>query len=260
MRLLLRRVFALIAATAAARMASAQTRVPIAQTLDVRALRDPEILTIGGRPVLVYELQLTNLLRTPVAVSRLAVLDGRAPRRTIADVWGDELRQLLGRPGVREAPDARRIAPAARAVAYLWIELPSGTRVPRALRHLVEMEVVESAGPDRVAFGGAPSIVATKEPAVLGPPLRGGAWVAAYHPRLVGGHRTVYYTIDGKARFPGRFAIDWVQLRPDGRYAADTVAGRDRNGFGAEVLAVADGVVAHAMDGSTSTSTCSTGA
>jgi hypothetical protein len=43
------------------------------------------------------------------------------------------------------------------------------------------------------------TMVATEEAVVIGPPLRGGAWVAVYHPRLVGGHRTVYYTMNGKA-------------------------------------------------------------
>jgi hypothetical protein len=133
-------------------------------------------------------------------------------------------------------------------VAYFWIELPPGARPPRALQHLVEIEVAGSTEPAPLAFESAETMVATDEPVVIGPPLRGGAWVAVYHPRLVGGHRTVFYTVDGKARIPGRFAIDWVQLGADGTYAAETAAVRDRNGYGVEVLAVADGLVVSAMD------------
>jgi hypothetical protein len=229
-------------------MTRAQARAPLAQTLDVAVHRPPETLTIGGRTHLVYELHLTNFLRTEVAVTSIQVFDGDRPAGTIADARGDDLAQALARPGRRGATDTDRIAPAARAVAYFWIQLPSDAPRPRALRHRVEMQVMGSTEPARLAFDGARTPVASDDAVVLGPPLRGGAWVAAYHPRLIGGHRTVFYAVDGKARIPGRFAIDWVRLGADGTYDAETPADRDRNGYGAEVLAVADGVVVHAMD------------
>jgi len=248
MRMLSCFALALLVVVTSPRMTLAQARAPLAQTLDLAVHRAPETVTIGGRAHLVYELHLTNFLRTEVAVTGIQVLDGDRPAGTIADFRGDDLAQALGRPGVRGEADTRRIAPAARAVAYFWIQLPSGSPRPRALRHRVEMQVMGSTEPATLAFEGAQTSVASDEAVVIGPPLRGAAWVAAYHPRLVGGHRTVFYTMDGKARIPGRFAIDWVRLGADGTYAAETSAGRERNGYGAEVLAVADGLVAGAMD------------
>jgi hypothetical protein len=239
---------ALLVVTASPRMTPAQSRAPLAQTLDLAVSRAPETVTIGGRAHLVYELHLTNFLRTEIAVTGIQVLDGDRPGGTIADFRGDALAQALGRPGVRGAADTRRIAPASRAVAYFWIDLPPGTQPPRAVRHRVEMQVMGPADSVSLAFEGPRTLVASDEAVVLGPPLRGGAWVAAYLPRLVGGHRTVFYTVDGKARIPGRFAIDWVRLSADGTYTAETTGANDRNGYGAEVLAVADGLVVHAMD------------
>jgi murein DD-endopeptidase MepM/ murein hydrolase activator NlpD len=63
----------------------------------------------------------------------------------------------------------------------------------------------------------------------------------------MGGHRTAFYSLGGRARIPGRFAIDWIRLPPGGTIEKDEGAPA-RNGLGAEVLAVADGVVAAAMD------------
>jgi murein DD-endopeptidase MepM/ murein hydrolase activator NlpD len=55
--------------------------------------------------------------------------------------------------------------------------------------------------------------------------------------------------VGGRARIPGRFAIDWIKLDPQGlqtRGGEDLVA--DWLGYGAEVLAVADAVVAATRD------------
>ena len=222
-------------------------RAPIVQSLDLVVERAPELIRIGGQTHLVYELHITNFLRTDVAIDRIQTRSDQ-PGEPIADVHGTELEQILARPGVRGATDIRRIAPGSRAVAYFWMPLPQDIPPPRMVRHRVEMDVLQSTGPSRVTFEGAEAMVAADAAVVIGPPLRDSAWVAAYHPLLVGGHRTVFYTLGGKARIPGRYAIDFVRLGADGTFALDTPALHDRNGYGAEVIAVANGVVALAMD------------
>lgn len=85
---------------------------------------------------------------------------------------------------------------------------------------------------------------------MLGPPLRGGPWAAIYKAEWPRGHRRVFYAPDGVSRLPGRTAIDWVRLDERGRTTAgDPDLARDAFGYGAEVLAVADAVVAAARDG-----------
>lgn len=81
---------------------------------------------------------------------------------------------------------------------------------------------------------------------ILGPPLRGGPWAAIYKADWPRGHRRVFY--DG--RLPGRTAIDWVRVDDLGRVATDDPdLPKSALGYGAEVLAVADAVVAAAHDG-----------
>lgn len=73
--------------------------------------------------------------------------------------------------------------------------------------------------------------------------------MALYDPLLARGHRASIYTVDGRARIPARYAVDFVRL--------DTNAARARGdenritnwlGYGTEVLAVADGRVMEARD------------
>jgi hypothetical protein len=78
-------------------------------------------------------------------------------------------------------------------------------------------------------------------------PLRGGPWIAIYDPLLKGGHRTAMYTVNGRVSIPGRFAIDFIALPQGGALPAQRAP--DANGFGADVLAVADGTIAIAVDG-----------
>jgi murein DD-endopeptidase len=84
---------------------------------------------------------------------------------------------------------------------------------------------------------------------VFDPPLRGGPWVALYDPMMAGGHRRTAYAVDGRARIPARFAIDWVRLENDGTCArGDKSQIANWHGYGAEVLAVADASVVEAND------------
>jgi hypothetical protein len=95
----------------------------------------------------------------------------------------------------------------------------------------------------------APDPVSRVAPVVLAAPLRGGPWAAVHSPAWERGHRRVFYTVDGRERIPGRFAIDWIKLDGEGRSAhgdADAVA--NALGYGEDVLAVADAVVAATRD------------
>jgi murein DD-endopeptidase MepM/ murein hydrolase activator NlpD len=57
-------------------------------------------------------------------------------------------------------------------------------------------------------------------------------------------------TVDGKVRIAQRFAIDWMRLGRDGRlFHGDAKSNANFYGYGADVLAVADGWVSDLKDG-----------
>lgn len=237
-----------IAATAGAQESSGQT-APVRPSFDMRVDVPPAPVAVGGTPLLVYELHLTNFTRAPLTVRQLEVLDAN-DASVVADLFGDALEHRLGGPAIysRDGDRPRSIAPGMHAVVYVDLPVQTGTP-PRALQHRVTYHATGE-GPETTAVvQGARVPVDTRPRAPLGPPLRGGPWAAVYHPCLERGHRRVYYAVGGRARIPHRFAIDWMKLDSAGLVARgdrDVVA--NWHGYGAEVLAVADGVVAATRD------------
>ena len=88
------------------------------------------------------------------------------------------------------------------------------------------------------------NVAVPKPPApVLGAPLRGGRWVAANGLFSVD-HSRSFNAVDGREHLSQRFAFDWVKLGSDGRFfKPDAKANANFAGYGADVLAVADGTV-----------------
>jgi murein DD-endopeptidase len=227
----------------------AQERPAIVQSVDLLVPTAPTTVQILGKTQLVHELHITNFLSVDVALSRLQVLRTDRPGVSIADYRDEVLRKRIGRPGLRRgAENPQIVGPGMRAVVYLWIELADGD-VPTALTHRVELNILRPSGPVPTAASSAATPVLRETPVVLNPPLRGGPWAAIYDPMLMGGHRTAIYTTGGRARIPARFAVDWVRVPGGGAIETDsTPRPADWNGRGSEVLAVADAVVAAAMD------------
>lgn len=218
---------------------------PIVQSVDVAVPRAPVYFMQAGRAQFVYEVHITNFQQVDVS---LTALDVRSGTGTLVARYDDvELRRRITRPGLPNGhPTPHVIGPGMRAIINLWLELPTGQSFFRSVTHALELEVMRAPQPVRViATGGAADV---GHPVVeLDAPLRGGPWIAIYDPLLKGGHRTAIYTLDGRARIPGRYAIDFISLPALG--ALPAVRAADSNGFGADVLAVADGTISLAVDG-----------
>jgi murein DD-endopeptidase len=226
-----------------------QSRSPIISLIDVQVASPPVPVRIAGKRHLVYELHVTNFRLSEITLTRLEVSD--ADRGTRLGEFRDaELDRRLGRPGAAVDSDQKRaIAAGMRAVVYLSLTLDDEVATPVRLRHRLELDMIQASDRVHAFVDAGASYVAKRRPIVLNPPLRGGPWVALYDPLLAGGHRTAIYAVDGRARIPARFAIDWIRLENDGSHAG----GEDSlianwHGYGAEVLAVADAVVVDARD------------
>ena len=169
-----------------------------------------------------YEVHVTNLSAAPVEIQAVIVRDtGNDAVVTIYD--GDRLQAQAWRP----RGDAHMLAPGERMVLFVDLDHAGRAALRNDIRYL-------SAGQTQPRIARGPIVPpGPRASPRIGPPLRGGDWVAVYDPMLARGHRRVLYSVDGIARIPGRFAIDW--MRPAGvewpSHAND------------EVLAVADGVV-----------------
>lgn len=221
--------------------ATAQTN----QALDIRVVEAPDLVRIGTADQLVYELHLTNFASLPLRLDRLVVKVGGTgtPLKTYD---GDELAKAIGLVGPAEA-DARIVPPGRRAVLYINAPVTAG--LPRgAISHELTLGKVGADGASFTISGGTASLASAPLPR-LSPPLRGGPWVAVYDPGMERGHRRVFYATEGTATLPGRFAIDFMKVDTGGKLSAgDANVPANHYGFGAAVLAVADGTVVAVRD------------
>lgn len=194
----------------------------------------PVVVPGPNGPHIVYELHLTNFTSDPLTLTRVEATDpGRGS--TLETLEGDALASALGSAGVlAEGADRRVIASGARAILYMRIPT-NGVYEPPSIAHRVSYERTRDGVVQNLLIGAPEVAVDARALQTLGPPLRGGPWVAVYHPDWERGHRRVFYAVDGVARLPGRFAIDWMRA-----------GGADEHGE--EVLAVADGVVVAMRD------------
>jgi murein DD-endopeptidase len=239
----------LIAFGAAAAIVQGPARAPLNQSVELTVPLLPVTFTQVTDNVLVYELHVTNFQQVDVVLKSVRV---KTPIGVIADYRDAELQSRLVRPGLRNDHATPQILGAGmRAVLNAWIRLP--TPFVPSITHEVELEVRQASGAVATTVLGGDSKVAPpigwQDADAIAPPLRGGPWIAIYDPLLKGGHRTAIYTIDGRARIPGRFAIDFITLPQEGALARDPAARpANGNGFGTDVLAVADGIIAAAVD------------
>jgi murein DD-endopeptidase len=227
--------------------ASAQTRSPVNESLESRLLAAPAVTSIAGRDQLVYEVHLTNLRPLAISLERVVVRNSSVPA-PMAVLGGNEIELRIGHPA-GSSSNPRQLAPGARAILYFWIPLDPAITTGSRVWHQIEFDVITASGREHVSMADEGVTLQRIPPTVLGPPLRGGLWAAVYDPLLERGHRTAVYTIDGRARIPARFAIDWFGLRADATHARREGKNvSDWHGYDSEVLAVADAMVADARD------------
>jgi hypothetical protein len=207
------------------------------QSFDLDVPSPPSLMSTGSETLLVHELHLTNFAPRALTLQRLRVLHSETGL-VLLDMKGASLAaaiSLAGSPG----PGRAEVPPGGRAIIYLEVPVE---RSPAAVSHLIDYSVDGLPTVPPGTLSGRKVFVDSRPLPVLSPPLRGGPWVAVYDPSLGRGHRRVFYAVGGRARLPGRFAIDWMPAGPPG-------GGAGESGLGSEVLAVADGVVASTRDG-----------
>ena len=208
-------------------------------SLDIRILHQPSTATIEGNEVIYYELNVTNHSKERIELTSLEVLRSN-DSTVVSHFQKQELNKqirLIG--GVKEKP----IPPGGSAIIYLELEIPGNAT---AFDHRITYTLEN----DQVTYQvvGVHFELQNKNP-VLGAPLKGGPWVAIYDPSWERGHRRFIYTINGKARIPGRFAIDFMKLDTDGQLhlnSKDSI--KNWYGYSEEVLAVADGIVSSVIN------------
>lgn len=201
----------------------------------------PEMLAfipVSGKSTAYYEIHVTNLSTKAIKLSRLMVVDAR-DSSFVLDYDRRAMQSHFTTEGRTENDTSLSVAPHGAGVIY--VELVTGVKI---IKHRITYEVSDEANARSIEQETHETVCHQSE-VLLGPPLRGGPWVAIYDPAWPRGHRRVFYRIGNSARIPGRYAIDFMKVDHLGKVAiGDQNIVRHWLGYAAEVLAVADGVVA----------------
>lgn len=223
---------------------------PADSLVDIVPGPPPQLVRAGAKDHLLYELRLTNLGGSTRDLTNLDVLDDND--RVLATFRDEALHNLLWGVGgpLELAPKAHALGGGRAVEIFFDLDIPTDAPPPVMLRHHLVLAVTGKDGAqwDEQVTGGVVPVISTPPP-LLQPPLRGSGWVAA-NGLSNPAHRRALVTIDGATRIAQRFAIDWVKLGPDGRlYRGAPNTNAHYYGYGADVLAVADGRVTEIKNG-----------
>ena len=216
----------------------------------------PQPVMVDGRIRLVYELHLTNFAPWPIEVTGIEVLgNGPSPfasyHREALEKLVVPVEKLLVPVGPTDGADkVRTIGEGHAVVIFLDVTVDPGMPPPTELRHRFSFSITGKDGAAIEKTVDGPVTAVIQEPApVLRAPLRGSDWVA-FNAFSNESHRRSFNPVDGRIRIAERFAIDWMRLGPDGcLFHGDSKSNANFYGYGAEVLAVADGRVSDLKDG-----------
>lgn len=239
---------ALLAAALVHREAPAQAAA-FPPPLELRIPKPPTVATGENGSFLTYELHVTNFGRRPVTLTKVEVVGAAPSERPLLSLADSVLEQSISRPGVDvPAAERRTLGAGLRAVVFLWVPV-NGQTPPAAVRHRVTLE--QGTGDSarvQVLQGAAVSVTPAAAP--IGPPLRGGPWLAANGPSNSSGHRRAIIAIGGTLDISQRFAIDYVKLGEGNRtFTGDSLDNASYHAEGNDALAVANGTVVAVKDG-----------
>ena len=200
-----------------------------------------------GRVHLAYELQLTNTLAQEVTLTSVAAVAGD---KTLLTLAGDGLAywtRVLG-----STTPTVKLGPAQTAVVWIDVAVDEVASVPMDITHTIGLTVpppqpplVRAAMTENIA----PTKVDTRRPVTISPPVSGPNWLDGNSCCDMTSHRMAVIPLNGQLWAPERFAVDYVQLTPDGRlFNGPKTELSSYPYFGADIHAVADGPVVVVVD------------
>lgn len=214
--------------------------------IETRVPKAPTVASMSAGAFLIYELHVTNFEGREMTWTGLEILDATngATILSLSDTALARDMTRLGATGSQVTLQNRpRLGSGQRAYVFLYVPLAAGQR-PSAIRHRLTM--TDSVGTRTIAVRDVP---VTVEPAVIGPPLKGGSWLAGNGPARASGHRRALIPINGASAIAQRFAIDYVMINGEGKtFTGDRLKNESYGAEGVEAIAVADGIVVATKD------------
>ena len=209
-----------------------------------------------GRFHIAYELVLTNMTQFAVNVERVDVRDAKTHRvlQSLAEpALSSRMNPIAASNTGRKPADPTLMSSSGSSIVWFDVTVQSKADVPSVLEHLVVASTLPAAGQQPFRFSSLVGRVSLRSgaPVVLGPPVRGGIWLAMegccdFNTH----HRRGLLTVDGNMVVPQRFAIDWIMLDREHRaWVGNPARLSSYFSYGQPEIAVAAGTVVIARDG-----------
>ncbi len=247
-------VFLLAALGVAASPVAAQSARPFPLPIAAEVHFAPSAIYAAGRHHFIYEIHLTSYTGSAAAITRVDVRAENRDGPSLLVYEGEELvgnmGPLGGRTGAREEKTSAAIDPWAHVMVYMAVPVDESQALPRVLYHQLTFDVESDGGGFTDVIEVDLEVLPQSETVEIGPPLTGGPWVARNGPGNESGHRRAALPTNGRPGLAQRYAIDYMKLDADGRFAAgDSTRNENYASFGQEVIAVADAIVSTTFEG-----------
>jgi murein DD-endopeptidase len=234
----MKRLFFFVAFIATVNNTSAQTDQ---QVLNIQVPSILELLTIDGKLTAYYELNLRNSSNDTLNLKKVSIIDINDNSILFISQEKD-LQSRYAKINAVSRDTNLQMLPGTASTIYIELLLPANNIKKSA--HLIGFEIGGRGNARFVTIQSSPTEYSSITKLVLSTPLKDGNWAAVYEPSWERGHRRVQYKVNGKARIPGRYAIDFIKIDSSGKYAnGDENIIKNWIGYGADVLSVADGTV-----------------
>lgn len=215
--------------------------------LTAQVVRAPDPMITFGKVYLVYELVLTSFDSRTIEFMSLRVTDTDNPD-TSFKFSGPNLAKIVSTVGGDAGVASTSLQSGQVRFVYIWLPFTAADRVPRRITHFLQCRVGPAPG-EVYEVALPPMIVDQAPPLSIGPPLRGGDWIAEGGPSNDSYHRRARMVGDGNLYFAQRFAIDYVKISADGlTHSGDPKNNANYLCYGADVIAVADGKIVATKD------------
>ena len=203
-------------------------------SVDVR--REPVAPRTTGGYVLQYELFVTNWYDKDITIRAVDILAGDV---LVQRIEGEVIKGLF-------AIGTGQTAVVGPRQTTTLVLSGVANNLPTKLDHRIHFRIAGDSQDTVVRYPGTP---VHKDVVHLRPPLRGDSWVALEGPGGNNHHTAGILQFEGRNLVPQRFAIAFARSYDDGQlFHGDREYVHSYRGYGAEVLAVADGRVVFVRD------------
>lgn len=192
---------------------------------------------------LTYEIHVGNYYTTNIVLAGVEVLTDTVSKNYLYRITGDSLKPHF--KNLTYAPDSIKmiLKPGEQGIIFFLIPLADHLPIPTKLYHRFLVEIQGK----KMSLLTRSIQVENTTPVVLSPPLK-GLWMVAQgvdpQVKSTEGHNRLLYPQSGVIKMPQRFSSDWVKIGVNKKvFHGDSSKNENYYGYGAEVYAVADGVI-----------------